>query len=449
MVASIDSQLPLKKRKSSMSSPPNAALLASHLQQLVNLQHHLSSSRVLQLKFEPMEHSSSENRSHLATCMSQCLDLRTSSSTSSSSSSSTDSNNTDLNAAACIDGLSMDDSQPQICMICDDKATGLHYGIITCEGCKGFFKRTVQNKRVYSCVGSNECSITKQQRNRCQSCRFQKCLRQGMVLAAVREDRMPGGRNSGAVYNMYKVKYKKHKKAATNSRSSVPNSSSSNLPSSGTSAIAQLSHNQQQQQQHQHPHQQHQHQQPDSSQIMMPSDSKSNDPNNNDRLQQDTNAAATALTTLATSALTLNSGSLVSTRSDSSGSSSSGVSSSSTGSPTNSVSSPTSASSPIGSSSSISSGGSPKSDQNLQSNSPTDANDTTASRNHNQKPNDGADGDGGGGSSSSTNSNNIINNKTNNNNVDEDISTGGVILKSALTSPLMDSSKGMMVRIYH
>lgn len=36
-------------------------------------------------------------------------------------------------------------------------------------------------------------------------------------LAAVREDRMPGGRNSGAVYNLYKVKYKKHKKTAQKS----------------------------------------------------------------------------------------------------------------------------------------------------------------------------------------------------------------------------------------
>lgn len=27
-----------------------------------------------------------------------------------------------------------DDDQPMICMICEDKATGLHYGIITCEG---------------------------------------------------------------------------------------------------------------------------------------------------------------------------------------------------------------------------------------------------------------------------------------------------------------------------
>ncbi|KAG5890415.1 hypothetical protein JTB14_017636 [Gonioctena quinquepunctata] len=105
-----------------------------------------------------------------------------------------------------------EEDQPMICMICEDKATGLHYGIITCEGCKGFFKRTVQNRRVYTCVADGNCEITKAQRNRCQYCRFKKCIEQGMVLQAVREDRMPGGRNSGAVYNLYKVKYKKHKK---------------------------------------------------------------------------------------------------------------------------------------------------------------------------------------------------------------------------------------------
>ncbi|GFY78978.1 hormone receptor 4 [Trichonephila inaurata madagascariensis] len=122
-------------------------------------------------------------------------------------------------AASSINNVGDDDSednQPMVCMICEDKATGLHYGIITCEGCKGFFKRTVQNKRVYTCVADGNCEITKAQRNRCQYCRFQKCLRQGMVIAAVREDRMPGGRNSGAVYNLYKVKYKKHKKGQKN-----------------------------------------------------------------------------------------------------------------------------------------------------------------------------------------------------------------------------------------
>ena len=40
-----------------------------------------------------------------------------------------------------------------------------------------------QNKRVYTCVADGHCEINKQQRNRCQYCRFQKCLRQGMVLA--------------------------------------------------------------------------------------------------------------------------------------------------------------------------------------------------------------------------------------------------------------------------
>ena len=75
-----------------------------------------------------------------------------------------------------------EDESLMLCSICCDKATGLHYGIITCEGCKGFFKRTVQNKRVYTCVGNGHCEVTKAQRNRCQFCRFQKCLQMGMML---------------------------------------------------------------------------------------------------------------------------------------------------------------------------------------------------------------------------------------------------------------------------
>lgn len=50
------------------------------------------------------------------------------------------------------------------------------------HSCKGFFKRTVQNRRVYTCVADGTCEITKAQRNRCQYCRFKKCIEQGMVL---------------------------------------------------------------------------------------------------------------------------------------------------------------------------------------------------------------------------------------------------------------------------
>ncbi|KAM9594903.1 nuclear receptor subfamily 6 group A member 1 isoform X3 [Harpia harpyja] len=81
------------------------------------------------------------------------------------------------------------------CLICGDRATGLHYGIISCEGCKGFFKRSICNKRVYRCSRDKNCVMSRKQRNRCQYCRLLKCLQMGMNRKAIREDGMPGGRN--------------------------------------------------------------------------------------------------------------------------------------------------------------------------------------------------------------------------------------------------------------
>ena len=70
----------------------------------------------------------------------------------------------------------------EVCAICNDKATGHHYGVTSCEGCKGFFKRSVQNRKVYSCRNlTQDCPIDKRHRNRCQYCRFQKCMKVGML----------------------------------------------------------------------------------------------------------------------------------------------------------------------------------------------------------------------------------------------------------------------------
>ncbi|KAG5211127.1 hypothetical protein JEQ12_013556 [Ovis aries] len=94
------------------------------------------------------------------------------------------------------DSNSVDDrAEQRTCLICGDRATGLHYGIISCEGCKGFFKRSICNKRVYRCTRDKNCVMSRKQRNRCQYCRLLKCLQMGMNRKAIREDGMPGGRN--------------------------------------------------------------------------------------------------------------------------------------------------------------------------------------------------------------------------------------------------------------
>jgi hypothetical protein len=46
----------------------------------------------------------------------------------------------------------------------------------------------------YTCPASNDCEINKRRRKACQACRFQKCIRMGMLKEGVRLDRVRGGR---------------------------------------------------------------------------------------------------------------------------------------------------------------------------------------------------------------------------------------------------------------
>ncbi|CAI5445133.1 unnamed protein product [Caenorhabditis angaria] len=87
-----------------------------------------------------------------------------------------------------------DDSAEKRCAVCNDRAICLHYGARTCEGCKGFFKRTVQKNSKYTCAGQKNCPIDKRYRSRCQYCRFQKCLEVGMVKQIVRHGSLSGRR---------------------------------------------------------------------------------------------------------------------------------------------------------------------------------------------------------------------------------------------------------------
>lgn len=77
------------------------------------------------------------------------------------------------------------------CRVCGDKASGRHYGVVSCEGCKGFFKRSIRGHVSYVCRSEQNCLVNKAYRNRCQYCRLQKCLTVGMRSEAVQNERRP------------------------------------------------------------------------------------------------------------------------------------------------------------------------------------------------------------------------------------------------------------------
>ncbi|XP_027222337.1 probable nuclear hormone receptor HR3 isoform X7 [Penaeus vannamei] len=76
------------------------------------------------------------------------------------------------------------------CKVCGDKSSGVHYGVITCEGCKGFFRRSQSSVVNYQCPRQKNCVVDRVNRNRCQYCRLQKCLNLGMSRDAVKFGRM-------------------------------------------------------------------------------------------------------------------------------------------------------------------------------------------------------------------------------------------------------------------
>ncbi|KAI4823239.1 hypothetical protein KUCAC02_011843 [Chaenocephalus aceratus] len=76
-----------------------------------------------------------------------------------------------------------------LCAICGDRATGKHYGASSCDGCKGFFRRSVRKNHMYSCRFNRQCIVDKDKRNQCRYCRLKKCFRAGMKKEAVQNER--------------------------------------------------------------------------------------------------------------------------------------------------------------------------------------------------------------------------------------------------------------------
>ncbi|XP_037031851.1 ecdysone receptor isoform X2 [Bradysia coprophila] len=99
----------------------------------------------------------------------------------------------DLSPSSSLNGYSANDAdskkakkgptprqQEELCLVCGDRASGYHYNALTCEGCKGFFRRSVTKNAVYCCKFGHECEMDMYMRRKCQECRLKKCLAVGM-----------------------------------------------------------------------------------------------------------------------------------------------------------------------------------------------------------------------------------------------------------------------------
>ncbi|XP_037378242.1 oxysterols receptor LXR-alpha isoform X2 [Talpa occidentalis] len=68
----------------------------------------------------------------------------------------------------------------ELCSVCGDKASGFHYNVLSCEGCKGFFRRSVIKGARYACHSGGRCPMDTYMRRKCQECRLRKCRQAGM-----------------------------------------------------------------------------------------------------------------------------------------------------------------------------------------------------------------------------------------------------------------------------
>ncbi|KAM7240656.1 hypothetical protein CapIbe_008562 [Capra ibex] len=102
--------------------------------------------------------------------------------------------------------------ETRYCAVCNDYASGYHYGVWSCEGCKAFFKRSIQGHNDYMCPATNQCTIDKNRRKSCQACRLRKCYEVGMMKGGIRKDRR-GGRM---------LKHKRQRDAGEGRNEAVP-----------------------------------------------------------------------------------------------------------------------------------------------------------------------------------------------------------------------------------
>ncbi|GFO26636.1 peroxisome proliferator-activated receptor gamma-like isoform x6 [Plakobranchus ocellatus] len=93
------------------------------------------------------------------------------------------------------------------CRVCGNKASGLHFGVNTCEACNEFFRRSLKRGADYHCSRNLSCKVWGKKRSPCSSCRYRRCLEVGMS-----RNRIKTGRYSHRTRAEYAQEIEKNKR---------------------------------------------------------------------------------------------------------------------------------------------------------------------------------------------------------------------------------------------
>lgn len=117
--------------------------------------------------------------------------------------------------------------EEELCKICGDRASGYHYNALSCEGCKGFFRRSITRNAVYTCKYGGHCEMDMWMRRKCPACRLVRCREVGMKQECLLSDDQCKARDARR-----KAKKKLSKKPDTNIEEKTFTSPNDSLPNS-------------------------------------------------------------------------------------------------------------------------------------------------------------------------------------------------------------------------